>query len=83
MTYRVEFALGAAPQFHDLPEPAQVALIARVVDLAEAPWDGTRVLPGADAAFRETTFDEGRGMLALYVDDTAEAIYMFNIVWLA
>lgn len=41
------------------------------------------MLAGGDASFRETTFDDGRGMLAFYVDESAEVIYIFNLLWVA
>ncbi|MGQ0466880.1 MAG: hypothetical protein ACT4QG_16345 [Sporichthyaceae bacterium] len=81
MSYGVSLAAGAASQFHELPATAQDALISRAADLVEAPWDGTRVLPGGDPAFRDAVFGEGRGLLALYVDDAAETIRIYNIVW--
>lgn len=84
MSYRVTFGGGAAIQYHDLPEFAQDAVIARAVRLVEAPWEDTVVLPpGDDPAFRETIIGAGRGLLAFYVNDSEETISIFNIVWLA
>lgn len=84
MTYRVTFAAGAAAQYHDLPEPAQDALLARVVELADAPWDNAAILPpGGDPAFRETLFGAGHGMLAFHINERDEAIRIFNIVWIS
>jgi hypothetical protein len=84
VTYRVTFGGGAAVQYHDLPELAQDALLACAVRLAEAPWDNTVVLPpGDDAAFRETVFGAGRGLVAFYVNDHQEVVLIFNIVWIA
>lgn len=57
MSYRVEFALGAAVVFHTLPPEGQDVLVARAVDLAEQPWADVVIRrPGDDPAFRETTF---------------------------
>lgn len=83
MTYRVLLAAGAATKFHEMPEHARDALVARAADLIERPWDDTRVLlPGDDPAFRGATFDDGRGMLEFHVDDAGEVIRIFDIVWL-
>lgn len=83
MSYRIAFGGGSGAQFHDLPKPTQDALISRAVDLIEAPWDGTRMLAGGDPAFREATFDEGRGLVDIYVDEAAEVIQIFTVVWMA
>ncbi|MGW5362493.1 hypothetical protein [Actinopolymorpha pittospori] len=83
MTYRVAFAIGAAAQFHDLPERARDALVHLAADLAERPWDGVTVLPpGDNPAFREAIFGNGHGLLAVHVNDVAELVRIFNIVWL-
>jgi hypothetical protein len=86
VTYRVTFAAGAAAQYHDLPDPAQEALLARVVDLADAPWDDAIILPPStegDPAFREALFGASHGLLAFHVNDRDEAIRIFNIVWIS
>jgi hypothetical protein len=84
VTYRVTFGGDAASQYHDLPELAQDALIARAVRLVEAPWDDAVVLPpGHDPTLRETIFGAGRGLLAFHVDEDAELVRIFNIVWIA
>jgi hypothetical protein len=84
VSYRVTFGSGAAIQYHDLPELAQDALVARAARLAEAPWDDAVVLPPGDhPAFRETLFGAGRGLLAFHVNDTEETVSIFNIVWVA
>jgi len=83
VTYRVTFAAGAAVLFHHLPEHARDALVRRAAKLAEAPWDGTRILPpGDDPAFRGAIFGDGRGLLDFHVDDDAEVIQIFDVVWL-
>jgi hypothetical protein len=83
VTYRVAFAAGAAAQFHNLPEHARDAVVRRAADLAERPWDDVRVLPpGDEPAFREAVFGRGHGLLAVHVDDAAELVRIFNIVWL-
>jgi hypothetical protein len=83
VTYRVEFGGGAQVQFHTLPKDARDALVERAVDLAEIPWDNTAVLPpGDDPAFRETVFGSGQGVLSFHVNETAELIRIFDIVWI-
>lgn len=84
MTYRVTFAGGAHLQYHDLPEPAQDALRVRVVDLADAPWENTTVMPpGDEPSLRETLFGSGSGLLAFHVNDREETIRIFNIIWIS
>ncbi|MGH3096996.1 MAG: hypothetical protein ACRDMV_13490 [Streptosporangiales bacterium] len=84
MSYRVEFALGAAVVFHTLPPEGQDALIARAVELVEQPWaDVVTRRPGNDPAFRETTFGDGHGICAFQVDEDAEVVRIFEIVWVA
>lgn len=82
MSYRVTFGGGAAVQFHSLPEAGQDALVARAADLAEAPWDA-RVLPGGDPRFRLALFDDGRGLVAFFLDEAVQEVRIFNIVWVA
>jgi len=83
VTYRVTFAAGAAVLFHHLPEHARDALVRRAAELAEAPWDGTRVLPpGDDPAFRGAIFGGGWGLLDIHVDEATEVIQIFDVVWL-
>jgi len=83
VSYRVEFGAGAQVQFHTLPERARDALIDRAADLAERPWDDAVVRPpGDDARFRETVFGSGHGILGFYLDENAQLIRIFDIVWI-
>lgn len=82
MIYHVIFGGGAAIQYHELPEVAQDALVARAVELADAPWDATVLPPGDDPAFREATFDDGLGLLSFHVDEANETLRIFNLVWI-
>ena len=82
MTYRVEFGGGAQVQFHTLPELARAELIERAVELADQPWDAVVRPPGDDRRFRETVFGSGNGLLGFYVDEAAQLIRIFDIVWL-
>ena len=81
MTHRVEFGGGAQIQFHSLPEHGRDAAIERAAELSERPWDAAIRPPGADTRFRETTFGLGVGIIGFYVDDDAELIRIFDIVW--
>jgi hypothetical protein len=46
MTYRVEFDGAALVQLNGLPAAAFDALVQRVVDLVEEPWDADLMAPG-------------------------------------
>jgi hypothetical protein len=83
VTYRVEFGGSAQAQFHALPKDARDALVERVVELADRPWDGAFVRPpGSDLRFREAVFGRGEGALGCYVDEDAQLIRIFDIVWI-
>lgn len=82
MSYRVEFGAGAQVQFHGLPEVARDALIERAAELVDRPWDAVIRPPGEDTRFRETVFGGGNGLFGFYVDDEAELIRIFDIVWI-
>ena len=56
--------------------------MARVVLLADAPWDASVLPPGDVASFRETTFGDGLGLIDFYVDDAVEILRIFNLVWI-
>ena len=45
MTYRVRFEAYALVQLHGLPSVAFDALLDRVVELVEAPWDAVVMPP--------------------------------------
>jgi hypothetical protein len=82
VSYRVEFGGGAQVQFHGLPKDAREALIERAVELADRPWDAVVRPPGEDTRFRETVFGGGNGLLGFYVDEGAQLIRIFDIVWI-
>lgn len=76
------FGLGAQVQYHTLPEHAQDALVSRAADLVDQPWDDVTIRPpGIDPRYRETVFGAGRGILGIFVDDNAETITIFDILW--
>lgn len=79
MTYRPTLTGHALTQFTDLT--TDTALIERILRLVEEPWDAWPVYPGGDEpAFRETQFGD-HGLLSFRVDDDAEVIIIFNILW--
>ena len=82
MTYRVRFEAYALVQLHGLPNEAFDALLDRVVELVEAPWDAVVMPPGDDPAYRRTVFGAGWGLLTFHVDDNAELIRIFDLIWI-
>ena len=83
MTYRVEFDVDTAFQFHTLPTHAREALFARAVELSAGPWDGTSPLgPTFAPAYREAVFGDGYGLLLIHIDDTDEMVRILDILWI-
>jgi hypothetical protein len=82
VTYQVRFDGNALIQLHGFPEDAFEALLARVLELVDAPWDATVMPPGDDPAFRRTVFGTGWGLLTFHADDDAELIRIFDIIWI-
>jgi mRNA-degrading endonuclease RelE of RelBE toxin-antitoxin system len=82
VTYRVRFEAYALVQLHGLPSEAFDALLDRVVELVEAPWDAVVMPPGDDQAYRQTVFGSGWGLLIFHVDDNAELIRIFDLIWI-
>jgi len=82
VTYRVRFEAYALVQLHGLPREAFDALLDRVVELVEAPWDAVVMPPGDDPAYRRTVFGSGWGLLTFHVDDNAELIRIFDLIWI-
>ncbi len=82
MTYRVRFEGRALAQFHGLPREAFDALVDRVVDLVEEPWDAVVMPPGDDPAYRRAVFGSGWGLLTFHVDDDAGLIRIFDLIWI-
>jgi hypothetical protein len=81
VSYGVRFEGTALIQLNGLPADAFDALVARVVDLVDAPWDASVLPPGDDPAFRMTIFGDGYGLLSFHADDAAELIRIFDITW--
>jgi hypothetical protein len=82
VTYRVRFEAYALVQLHGLPSEAFDALLHRVVELVEAPWDAVVMPPGDDPAYRQTVFGSGWGLLTFHVNDNAELIRIFDLTWI-
>jgi hypothetical protein len=82
VSYSVRFEGAALVQLNGLPAAAFDALVERVVDLVDEPWDASVMPPGDDPAFRMTVFDTGNGLLSFHADDTAEMIRIFDITWI-
>ncbi|HEY0718715.1 MAG TPA: hypothetical protein VGD68_13945 [Streptosporangiaceae bacterium] len=56
MTHRILFERGALIQLNGFPRDAFDALVERVLELVEKPWDATVMPPGDDPAIRQTVF---------------------------
>lgn len=80
MTYRVEFEGDALTRLRALPGDAFDVLVDRLVALTREPWDASQVTPGDEPPYREAFFG-GYGIISFRVDDTAELIRIFGIVW--
>jgi len=59
---------------------AYEALMERILRLIDAPWDVWPVYPDEQPEYRETQFGE-HGLLSFRVDDNAELLIIFNILW--
>jgi hypothetical protein len=80
VTYQVRFEGDALVQLRGLPAAGFDALVARVVELVDAPWDAI-VMPGSDdPAYRQAVFGSW-GVLTFHVDDGAERIRIFDLLW--
>ena len=82
MSYQVQFDGNVLLQLRGLPEEAFDALVARVVELVDAPWDAAVAAPGHDPASRDVAFGTGAGLLTFHVDDDAELIRISDITWI-
>jgi hypothetical protein len=83
LSYRPALIGRAPAQFGDLMRNKAIydALMERIIQLTDAPWDAWPVYPGEDEPeFRETQFGE-RGLLSFRVDDNAGMLIIFNILW--
>jgi hypothetical protein len=79
VSYRFTLAGSVLVKMKGLPEDALDALVSRVADLVERPWDASPTLPGR-TDLRETTFG-AFGFVFFVVDDTSEMITVYDLVW--
>ncbi len=84
MSYRPALTGRAFGQFsgllRDRPD-AYAPLAERLTQLVDEPWDAWPVQPGGnEPEFRETQFGE-YGILSFRVDEEAEVLIIFNILW--
>lgn len=82
MSYSVGFEGKALIQLSGMPPDAFDAMVERVVDLVDAPWDADMMDPRGDPAYRQVVFGQGLGLLSFRVDDSAELIRIFDITWI-
>jgi hypothetical protein len=82
VTYQVRFEGNALIQLGGFPEDAFETLLARVLELVDAPWDAEVMPPGDDPAFRRAVFGAGLGLVSFRSDDDAELIRIFEIIWI-
>jgi hypothetical protein len=83
VSYRPALTGRALAQIHDLMgrEDVYQAFMTRLLQLAEAPWDAWPVQPdGDEPAFRAAQFGD-YGLLLFRVDDQAEVLTIFEILW--
>jgi hypothetical protein len=82
VSYGVRFESGALVQLNGLPGTAFDALLERVADLVDEPWDATVMPPGSDPAYRVTVFGAGNGLLSFHVDGAAQMVRIIDIAWI-
>ncbi|MEV5410263.1 hypothetical protein AB0K60_15680 [Thermopolyspora sp. NPDC052614] len=80
MSYRFTLHGRAIHDMKNLPFEAVHALAQRTADLIEAPWDATAIYSDG-SAHRRTTFGDGRGIVEFHVNDEAEVITIYRVVW--
>ena len=61
MSYQLRFEGKALVQLGGLPSAAFDAIVSRVVDLVDEPWDAVVMTRGGDPADRQVTFGQGYG----------------------
>ncbi len=80
MSYRIELRGLALTKMKDFPPQALTALVARAADLAHEPWEAQVARPGR-TDFRQTTFGDGMGVLWFHIDEAAELIEIYDLIW--
>lgn len=84
MTYQPRMIDPALKQYHDLlttNDAAHDAFLARVSELISAPWDSWPTRPDGQSEYRDAQFGS-HGLLSFLVDDEAELLIIFSIVWI-
>ncbi|GII81984.1 hypothetical protein Sru01_69660 [Sphaerisporangium rufum] len=79
MSFRVILSGSALARMKNFPDLAMNALIERTADLLAEPWDAHVLYPGR-TDYRHTTFG-GFGLLHFHVDEAAELITIYEVVW--
>jgi len=79
LSYRVELHATALAQISGLPSDAFDALVSKLADVAERPWDAMAIYTN-EPEFRQAIFGTF-GLVAFYVDDALEIIRVFDITW--
>ncbi|GAA3832432.1 hypothetical protein GCM10022226_62070 [Sphaerisporangium flaviroseum] len=80
MSYRVELGGLALAKMKGFPDEALTALVARTAYLVREPWDAHVVDPSR-TDLRQTTFGDGVGIMWFRVDEAAELITIYDLVW--
>ncbi|MET9326353.1 hypothetical protein [Tsukamurella sp. NPDC003166] len=73
----------AVRQYHDLlttNDVAHDAFLIRVAELVDAPWDSWPTRSEGQLEYRDAQFGSD-GLLSFLLDDAAEMLVIFNIVW--
>jgi hypothetical protein len=85
VSYRATLTGRALSQFRDLIsyQNAYRPLMEKILQLAESPWDAWPVPAAGDKpAHRQAEFGD-HGLLSFRVDDQAETLTIFSILWVA
>lgn len=84
MSYQPRMVDPALTQYHALVSTNDVAhdaFVARVAELVNAPWDSWPTRPAGQPEYRDAQFGV-HGMLSFLIDDEAELLIIFSIVWI-
>ncbi|MEU8251734.1 hypothetical protein [Nonomuraea sp. NPDC048916] len=79
MSFRVVLSSSALARMKDFPDAALTALVERTADLLEEPWDAQVLYPGR-TDYRQATFGD-YGLLHFHVDEQAELMTIYELVW--